>query len=257
MIVMIIFLVSSVLFIIGTVIYVKRKDKRNITTSPLPNTETKEKKKDRKKDKKKLSNILQIKIKDNIICLGNRYSIVASLGSIDYNMLSFNEQESVEDVLIQTALSIDSAIQFFSTTEYIDTSNVIKKIKSNRFDNELIKEYQQNLVQYLYNLMESNKVSIIKNYVVISYDGLYKNAINELDRKYFLLKNNLLRAKITCNILSQNELYNLIYRELNKNSTLKIDNFLQGGEKLYVGKKRKKEKKTRNKRRKKHIQKHS
>lgn len=44
-------------------------------------------------------------------------------------MLSFNEQESVEDVLIQTALSIDSAIQFFSTTEYIDTSNVIKKLK--------------------------------------------------------------------------------------------------------------------------------
>lgn len=90
--------------------------------------------------------------------------------------------------------------------------------------------------------MESNKVSIIKNYVVISYDGLYKNAINELDRKYLLLKNNLLRAKITCNILSQNELYNLIYRELNKNSTLKIDNFLQGGENLYVGKTRKKRK---------------
>ena len=50
---------------------------------------------------------------------------------------------------------------------------------------------------------------------------------------------------------------NLIYRELNKNSTLKIDNFLQGGDNLYVGKRRKKEKKTRNKRRKKHIQKHS
>ena len=53
MIVMIIFLVSSVLFIIGTVIYVKRKDKRNITTSPLPNAGIKEKKADRKKDKKK------------------------------------------------------------------------------------------------------------------------------------------------------------------------------------------------------------
>ncbi len=253
MIIMIIFLVLSVLFVIGTVIYVKNKDKR-ITTVQFNNDKTKDKKKKRKKDKKKLSNILQIKIKDNIICLGNRYSIVASLGSIDYNMLSFNEQESVEDVLIQTALSIDSAIQFFSTTEYIDTSNVIKKIKSNRFNNFLIKEYQKNLIIYLNTLMESNKVSIIKNYVVISYDGLYKNAINELDRKYLLLKNNLLRAKITCNLLSQSELYNLIYRELNKNSTLKIDNFLQGGENLYVGKK---EKKTRKERRKKHIQKHS
>lgn len=252
MIVMIIFLVLSVLFIIGTVIYVKRKNNRNTTPSPLSTNKFKDKKKDGKNNKKKLSNILQIKIKDNIICLGNRYSIVANLGSIDYNMLSFNEQESVEDVLIQTALSIDSAIQFFSTTEYIDTTNVIKKIKSNRFDNESIKEYQRNLMLYLNNLMESNKVSIIKNYVVISYDGLYKNAINELDRKYFLFKNNLLRAKITCNILSQNELYNLIYRELNKNSTLKIDNFLKGDEKLYVNKK-KKDRKTRKERRKKHI----
>lgn len=251
MIIMIIFLILSVLFIIGTYIYVKRKDKRNIIAL---NNKTTKKKENTKKDKKKLSNILQIKIKDNIICLGNRYSIVANLGSIDYNMLSYSEQESVEDVLIQTALSIDSAIQFFSTTEYIDTSNVIKKIKSNKFNNELIREYQNNLILYLNSLMESNMISIIKNYVVISYDGLYKNAKNELDRKYLLLKNNLLRAKITCNILSQNELYNLIYRELNKNSTLKIDNFLQGGgENLYVSKKRKKEKKTRNKRRKKHI----
>ena len=31
---------------------------------------------------------LQIKIKDNIICLGNRYSNVIKLGNIDYNMLN-------------------------------------------------------------------------------------------------------------------------------------------------------------------------
>lgn len=52
MIVMIIFLVSSVLFIIGTVIYVKRKDKRNITTSPLPNAGIKEKKQIEKRIRK-------------------------------------------------------------------------------------------------------------------------------------------------------------------------------------------------------------
>ena len=104
MIVMTIFLILSVLFIIGTVIYVKRKDKRNITTFPLSNAETKEKKKDIKKDKKKLSNILQIKIKDNIICLGNRYSIVASLGSISLikalitdNKISYEDIKKIEE----------------------------------------------------------------------------------------------------------------------------------------------------------------
>ena len=254
MVIMIVFLVLSVLFIVGTVIYVKKKDKKNnsITTK----TKKDEKKDKSKNDKKKLSKVLQIKIKDNIICLKNRYSIVVSLGSIDYNMLSFSEQESVEDVLIQTALSIDYPLQFFSTTEYIDTSSIIKRIKSNRFYNYNIKEYQKNLIEYLNDLMESNSISIVKNYAILSFDGLYKNAKDELERKYTLLKNNLIRAKISCNCLSKDELYNLIYRELNKNSTLKIDNFLKGDEKLYVDKK-KKERKTRKERRKKHIQKHS
>ena len=250
MVIMIVFLVLSVLFVIGTAIYVKNKDKKNNTI----NTKTKENEnKDKSKnDKKKLSKVLQIKIKDNIICLRNRYSIIVSLGSIDYNMLSYSEQDSVENVLIQTALSIDYPLQFFSTTEYIDTSNIIKKIKSNRFSNFNIREYQKNLIEYLNSLMESNSISIVKNYAVLSYDGLYKNAINELERRYTLFKSNLSRGKISCNCLSKNELYNLIYRELNKNSTLKIDNFLKGDEKLYVDKK-KKERKTRKEARKKHI----
>lgn len=62
---------------------------------------------------------MQIKNKDNIICLGNRYSNVIKLGNIDYNMLSNSEQDSIENVLIQTALAIDYPIQFFSTTEFI------------------------------------------------------------------------------------------------------------------------------------------
>ena len=46
MIIMIIFLVLSVLFVIGTVIYVKNKDKR-ITTVQFNNDKTKDKKKKR------------------------------------------------------------------------------------------------------------------------------------------------------------------------------------------------------------------
>ena len=49
----------------------------------------------------------------------------------------------------------------------------------------------------------------------------------------------LLRAKIVCEILDENELYNLIYRELNKNSTVNISNLKGGGKNLYVGKKQK------------------
>ena len=182
--------------------------------------------------------MLEVKIKDTIICLGNRYSNVIRLGNIDYNMLSNSEQDAIESILIQTALAIDYPIQFFSTTEYIDTSKVISLIRENKTEN--VQEYKNYLTEYLQNLMENRSISVVKNYAIISYDGLYENAVEELNRKSTAFKGNLLRAKIVCEILDEDELYNLIYRELNKNSTLNISNLKKGEKKLYVGKKQKK-----------------
>ena len=56
------------------------------------------------------------------------------------------------------------------------------------------------------------------------------------NRKSLSFKGNLLRAKIECEILNEDEIYNLIYRELNKNSALNISNLSKGGN-LYVDKK--------------------
>lgn len=239
MVIMIIFLVLSIVFVIGTAIYLNNK-KKNINNSIKQSpTNSNVKEKHKGKSKKELANIIDIKIKDNIICLGNRYSNIVRLGNIDYNMLSDNEQDSIESVLIQTALSIDYPIQFFSTTEYIDTSKIVSLIKQNKTKNGKIEEYKNYLINYLQNLMENRTISVVKNYAIISYDGLYENAIDELNRKTASFKGNLLRAKIVCETLSEDELYNLIYRELNKNSALNISLLKEGGKNLYVGKKQK------------------
>jgi hypothetical protein len=87
--------------------------------------------------------------------------------------------------------------------------------------------------------MENRTISVVKNYAIISYDGLYENAVEELNRKSTSFKGNLLRAKIVCEILNEDDLYNLIYRELNKNSALNISPLKEGGKNLYVGKKQK------------------
>ena len=239
MVIMIIFLVLTVLFVIGTAIYLNNK-KKNVN-APKHSIDTKDKNADKndKKGKKQLTDILQIKIKDNIICLGNRYSNVIRLGNIDYNMLSNSEQDSIENVLIQTALAIDFPVQFFSTTEFIDTSKVISLIKKNKTSNVKIREYKEYLIEYLQNLMENRTISVVKNYAIISYDGTYDKALEELNRKSLSFTGNLLRAKIVCEILNEDELYNLIYRELNKNSAINISNLKEGGKNLYVGKKQK------------------
>ena len=96
------------------------------------------------------------------------------------------------------------------------------------------------LINYLESLMENRNISVVKNYAIISYDGTYENAIEELNRKVMSLKGSLLRATIVCEVLNEDELYNLIYRELNKNSTINAGNLKKGGKNLYVGKKQKK-----------------
>lgn len=231
MLIMLLFIILTIFIIIVTAIYINQ-NKKNNNIRPLEiNEETQEK----SKSKKQLSNILEVKIKDNIICLGNRYSIIIRLGSIDYNILSKDEQETVENVLIQTALAIDYPIQFFSTTEYIDTSQIIDYMKTSNTNNAKVEEYRNYLMGYLDNLMESRNISIIKNYAIISYDGIYENAVEELNRQVSAFIGNLRSAKIVCTKLSETELYNLLYRELNKNSVMKISNLMKGG--LYVGKK--------------------
>lgn len=234
MVIMIIFLILTIVFVIGTVIYLNYKN-RNIGINIKQNSDKQNNKKTRN-NKKRLLDILQIKIKNDILCVGNRYSKIIRLGNIDYNMLSNTEQDSIESILVQTALGIDYPIQFFSTTEFINTSKIIELMRENKSQNFNIQEYQNYLIEYLKNLMENRTISVIKNYAIISYDGLYENAIEELNRKTVSFKGNLLRAKIECEILNEDEIYNLIYRELNKNSTLNISNLRKGGN-LYVDKK--------------------
>lgn len=238
MVIMIIFLVLSIIFVIATAFYLNYK-KKNINRDIKQTANQNTKEKSNRKSKKQLSDFLQIKIKDNIICLGNRYSNIIRLGNIDYNMLSTHEQDAIENILIQTALGIDYPVQFFSTTEFIDTSKVVSLIKQNKSINLKIQEYKNYLIEYLENLMENKSISVVKNYAIISYDGTYENAIEELNRKSMLFKGNLLRAKIVCEILNKDEICNLIYRELNKNSSQNISKLQEGGKNLYVGKKQK------------------
>ena len=229
MIIMFIFLGLTVVFIICTAIYLNKKKSQNGFTKNTSGDQGK------KVDKKKLENIFNFKIKDNIICIGNRYSNIVRLGNIDYNMLSVSEQDSIENILIQTALSIDYPVQFFSTTEYIDTTKVISLMKKNKNTNEKIEEY----IDYLHNLMENRTISVVRSYAIISYDGNLKDAMQELNRKTLSFTSSLLRAKIVCEVLTEDEIYDLIYKELNKNSTINISNLQGGGKELYVGKKQK------------------
>ena len=155
----------------------------------------------------------------------------------DATEIEILKQEAIENVLIQTALSVDYPIQFYNTTEIIDTSKIINIMKENEVTSYKANEYKQYMIKYLQELMEDRNITVIRNYAIISYDGLFEDAQTELIRLYNFFKSNLLRAKIQTELLEEIDLYNLIFRELNKNSKVKLENI--GGENLYVGKTKK------------------
>ena len=235
MVIMIIFLVMSLLAILLTFFYLntsKNKVKKISKTieKNINNDNTKQ-------QNKKLKDILGLKIDNSMINIENRYSCILRIGSIDYNMMSENEQETIENVLMQTALSFDGFIQFLTTTENIDTNEIIADIKKTRAVNIQIRNCKENLINFLNNMMQNMDTSINRNYIILSYDGLYEDAIRELNRRITNLKTSLSRIKIQCELLNDEDIYNLLYKELNKNSNIIRMNF--GKEDLYVKQKEK------------------
>ena len=93
--------------------------------------------------------------------------------------------------------------------------------------------------------MDNRDLYIRKNYVIVSCIGDFNKAKYELKGIYDNLRFNLLNSRIGLEVLNNSEIVELLHRELNKNTTTKIENLLsKGGLELYVkGVKQKQEEK--------------
>lgn len=225
MVISIVFAVLSVIVIVFTAIYLSRKN--SIKT-----------KVQKRKGKKNLKTLWDIDdIKNEVIISGSKNTIIMRIGSIDYHLLSEKEQSVLESNLIEIAKTIKYPLQFFSTTEFVDTTDVINDIKENIADkdNRKLIEYGNEMIKYLSNMMENKNLYVRKNYVLLSVTGNYEKSRLELLSTYESLRFNLLNAKIGLEVLNDYEIVELLHRELNKNTTTKIQDVLkEGGLELYV-----------------------
>lgn len=225
MVISIVFAVLSVIVIVFTAIYLNRK--KSIKTNVQ-----------KRKGKKNLKTLWDIDdIKNEVIISGSKNTIIMRIGSIDYHLLSEKEQSVLESNLIEIAKTIKYPLQFFSTTEFVDTTDVINDIKENIADkdNRKLIEYGNEMIKYLSNMMENKNLYVRKNYVLLSVTGNYEKSRLELLSTYESLRFNLLNAKIGLEVLNDYEIVELLHRELNKNTTTKIQDVLkEGGLELYV-----------------------
>lgn len=226
----IIFLLASICLIILLPIYLRKKNRMySLRTEEKINL---------KKQRKNIKTIWGIgEIKDEILTVNNRHSIIIELGSIEYRLLNDIEQNNIDNNLIKIAKTFTNQTQFFSTIEKIDTTEKIETIRNNieKQKNNNIKEYGESIIEYLENIMQEDNLYVRKNYLIITSNEPYEKAERELKEYYEDLRYSLSNIKVTTRLLSDIDIIELIHRELNKNSNEQLRNIIKkGGLDFYV-----------------------
>lgn len=230
MVITIFFMLASICLIIILPIYLRKKNRMyNLGTQEKTNI---------KKQRKNIKTIWGIEeIKNQMLTINNSHSIVIELGSIEYRLLNDEEQNNIDNNLKKIAKTFTNQTQFFSTIEKIDTTDKIENIRENieKQRNNNIKEYGKSIIEYLENIMQEDDLYVRKNYLIITSFEPYDKAERELKEYYDDLRYSLSNIKVTARLLSDMDIIELIYRELNKNSNEQLRNIIKkGGLDFYV-----------------------
>lgn len=230
MIITFIFILAGIIFLIGTLVYVKKKDSLQGTKSiDKSNTQ---------KMKKTLSSIWGIdSIYNQVISTNKRqHSIVVEIESIEYNLLHDEEKESVDRELVSISQMLKFPIQFLEVKQQVNIEDSIENIKkSTSNSSEYIKKYGNEISKHLKHIQEEQNLFERKNYIIISSFNNRKIAEIELKEFYQLLRYHLLNIKIGVRLLNDDEIFQLIYEQLHKGSKSNLLKIQQkGGLDLYA-----------------------
>ena len=105
--------------------------------------------------------------------------------------------------------------------------NIRENIEKQRNSN--IKEYGKNIIEYLDSIMQEDDLYVRKNYLIVTSFEPYDKAERELKEYYDDLRYSLSNIKITTKLLSDMDIVELVYRELNKNSNEQLRNIIKNG----------------------------
>lgn len=238
MIIAFVFILAGIIFMVGTLIYTRKKNNLQ-EVKPIDKSNI-------KKSKKTLSNLWGIDgFNNQVITINkNQHSIIVELESIEYSLLHEGEKENVDRELISIAQMLKFPIQFLEVKKQIELGDMLEEIKINTINsNSNVKEYANQIISYLEKIQEDKNLFERKNYMVISSFNNRKAAEIELKEFYQLLRYHLLNIKVSTRLLNDREIVELIYEQLHKDNKNKVTEIEQkGGFGLYVtGTERKKD----------------
>lgn len=164
-------------------------------------------------------------IRNGIVLLTrNRYRVILRLGTINFDLLSENEQEVVENILMASAQGIDFPVQFLCTTEVIDTRSAIADLYTSVSSevSEKRLSYANMLLSYLDELMSKRAVLVRHSYAVIGCDGEpWEKARGILEHRASIIANSLSKAKINVSSMTSEEIVDLLHGMLNRKKAIR------------------------------------
>lgn len=162
---------------------------------------------------------------------GGRYRRIYAVTSPDFELLTDEEQEVMENALMQFALSISSPIMFYTTMSKVDIEEPLKNIKrtidnlSN--DEGKLLSYSKELYRELRKQQDESRAFVRKSYCVIGTANLNEDkALRELG----IIEQNVLaglaRAKVQLTPLNGIEVLQLLSEAIDKNRKIDIKSFV-------------------------------
>ncbi len=161
-------------------------------------------------------------IENGILILpGGRYRLILEvLGTLNFLLLTDEEQNTVEDLFRSCLASISFPVQFYVQTRRLDLSAEIAGLNRVVHEGEApqLKQYRERFVNHLStDWMRGRNVLTRRTYVVIPYDGPggYEEAQQELWRRRELIDATL-RRWLGTRTLSTGDIVEILYVLFNK-----------------------------------------
>jgi Fe2+ transport system protein B len=159
--------------------------------------------------------------------------MILKLGAINFNLLSHDEQNAVENTLMSVATGLDFPVQFLCATEVIDTRRAINEVYEHAAGEQsrVRLEYAQSLLNYLSDLMSQRSVLIKHTYAVVTCfeERSYNKTIGKLEHRCAQLINGLSRARITALPLTSEEIVDLLFKTMNRRKSVRPSDAVRDG----------------------------
>lgn len=168
---------------------------------------------------------IQIKeVRDDILILpGNHYRLVLETSSINFELKSEDEQDTIIDGFQNFLNSLSTSIQILIRVREVDVDHYLEQIMNNKQEEKekIYKDQLDTYTQFIQKLVTGNKILSRKFYLIIPYHNLQTRDFHIIKEQLLLTRDIVQRGleKIGMKVrhLSSLELLDLFYNFYNPN----------------------------------------